>query len=171
MIKFIPCAVGALLMSSVLSGCSMPRKYIHTDIVVEAPPQAVWAVLADNERYPEWNPYHVRVDGTLEQGNQLEVELHKPNGEQLVIHPHVMRIDKYRQLDWGGGISGIFTGEHSFRLYEVDTDEAGCTHTRLVQDETFAGLVLPFLSLDAIEEGYQNMNLALKQRVEKHTSC
>lgn len=161
-----------LLTAVVLtSGCSAPKKYIYTEIRIEAPPEAVWQVLANNQRYPEWNPYHVRVDGELKEGNELEVEIHKPNGQQLVIHPHVMRIELHKRLDWGGGIGGIFTGKHSFRLYDISVENSECVHTQLIQDETFAGIVLPFLELDAIQEGYKAMNQALKKRVETLAGC
>lgn len=52
-------------------------------------------------------------------------------------------------------------GEHIFKLEPLDTDK-----TRLLHNERFAGLALPFASLDAVEEGYNLMNHALKEHVE-----
>lgn len=54
-------ALAALL----LGGCSLPVKNIHTEILIDADQQQVWETLADLERYPEWNPYHVLVQGEL----------------------------------------------------------------------------------------------------------
>lgn len=155
-------AVGSLVFVAMVSGCSvLPDKNIHTEIVIDARPEIVWAVLVDNANYPEWNPYHVRVEGRLVEGEALLVELHKPNGKQLEIEPRVLRVDPYRELTWGGGIRGIFFGEHRFLL-----EPAASEKTRLVHSETFAGIAVPFAELDAIEEGYRKMNRALKKRVE-----
>lgn len=76
-----------------------------------------------------------------------------------------MRIDPPRELAWGGGIRGIFFGEHVFRL-----ESGGEGVTRLIHEETFSGFAVPFVSLDAIEDGYRGMNVALKARVEGGSS-
>lgn len=149
------------------TGCSgLPAKHIHTEIDIDASPREVWNILADNARYPEWNPYHVRVDGELEVGASLSLEIHKPNGERIEIEPRVLRIVPQRELTWGGGIPGIFYGEHVFELAP-----RGRTGTRLVHRESFKGIAIPFASLDAIEEGYRQMNHALKQRAETDSAA
>jgi hypothetical protein len=145
-----------------LSGCArLPGKQIDTRIDIAARPQVVWDILVDNPRYPEWNPYHVRVEGELALGRRLSLELHKPNGERVEIEPRVLRLDPGRVLVWGGGIRGLFFGEHEFLLQPLD--DGG---TRLIHREDFRGLAVPFASLDAIEEGYRLMNTALKRRAE-----
>ena len=161
--KFSRYVIGFVLVGSLmLSGCSaVPSKHIYTEIDIAATPDKVWAVLADNTRYPEWNPYHVSVKGNLAPGEKLKVVIHKPNGAVVKIKPHVMRMVPQRELTWGGGIRGIFLGEHVFLLNEVEKGK-----TRVVQKEDFSGIVIPFASLDAIEEGYHMMNKALKKRVE-----
>ena len=32
-------------------------------IEIAAPPTAVWAILMDFDRYPEWNPFIVKISG------------------------------------------------------------------------------------------------------------
>lgn len=61
----------------------------------------------------------------------------------------------------GGGIKGIFYGKYVFLLKETEPGS-----TLLVQKEDFTGMGVPFASLEAIEEGYKKMNMALKQRAE-----
>ena len=39
---------------------------ISTEIDIAAPPNEVWAVLTDYERYPEWNPFMVKLSGAKE---------------------------------------------------------------------------------------------------------
>jgi len=142
----------------ILGGC----KHIYTEIDIKTPPERVWRILSDIEHYPDWNPYHVKVTGTLAVGEQLDVTIHKPNGETVHIKPHVIRLEPNVELTWGGGIKGLFHGKHVFRL-----ESAGNGITRLVQQEDFVGIFVPFASLDAIDEGYRLMNERLKERAEK----
>lgn len=146
----------------ILTACGlMPEKRIYTEINIQASPEKVWQVLVDNESYPSWNPYHVKVVGKLQEGAPLIVSIHKPNGARLEIEPKVMRLDRNKELTWGGGVPGIFTGEHQFILSR-NADAS----THLIHKELFQGWVVPFASLEAIEEGYRRMNEALKLKVE-----
>ena len=155
------CLTALLVVASIGTGCSLvPQKHIATQIDIKAKSETVWGILVDNGKYSEWNPYHVRVEGVFEIGNTLQVEIHKPNNEVVRIEPHVMRIVPLKELTWGGGIQGIFFGEHVFRLEERDG------MTTLIHKEDFSGVAVPFASLDAIEEGYHLMNQALKVRAE-----
>ncbi len=152
-----------LITLGLLCSCSMmPEKKIYTEIDIDAPVEKVWDVLVDNKNYPSWNPYHVKVEGTLELGAKLNVEIHKPNGQKVEIEPHVMELERNKKLIWGGGISGVFKGVHVFELISLNKNK-----TTLIHRERFSGIVIPFASLDAIEEGYQLMNEALKRKVEQ----
>lgn len=150
--------IAALFALTVGLNCA---KNIYTQLEIEAEPDQVWMVLVENKKYPEWNPYHVRVEGELKVGEQLVVEIHKPNGNQLVIEPEVFRIVPGRELTWGGGIRGLFFGEHIFLL-----ERTAPGRTKLVQKESFEGIFVPFAELGSIEEGYRLMNLALKRKIE-----
>jgi hypothetical protein len=58
-------------------------------------------------------------------------------------------------------VSPIFHGEQLFLLEAIDD-----RNTKLVQSEDFGGIAVPFASLDAIDEGCDLMNQALKIRAE-----
>ena len=155
--------LSTIALGGMLTGCSqLPEKRVDTSIDIAAPRDVVWRILTDIERYPEWNPYHVSVRGRLALDEPLEVRISKPNGKTLEIEPHVMRLEPRTELTWGGGVSGIFVGEHVFLLSEKAT---GSTH--LVHKERFTGIAVPFAELGAIEEGYVSMNQALKRRAER----
>ncbi|MCB1760420.1 MAG: SRPBCC domain-containing protein [Gammaproteobacteria bacterium] len=157
-------AAAILITSLSFAGCvAVPAKNIHTSIDIDAPKDKVWAVLVDNSAYPEWNPYHVEVNGKIAIGEELGVVINKPNGETVKIQPHVMRLERLTELTWGGGIEGIFFGEHVFLLSSIDE-----FRTRLVHKERFSGIAISFASLDSIEKGYDLMNQALKERVEEY---
>jgi len=143
----------------------MTRIDIDTEIVISAPVETVWAVLSDIDAYAEWNPYHVSVSGKLQEGSELSLDILKPNGKAVHIKPHVLEIDPHRSLVWGGGPRWIFRGEHRF-----DLEPLGATCTRLRHTEVFAGLFVRAAKLGSIEEGYVQMNEALKRRVEAESS-
>ncbi len=46
--------------------------------VIDAPIDLVWAVMLDTDRYPEWNPFVVRID--LPRGREMQV------GDPVVLH-------------------------------------------------------------------------------------
>ncbi|MCB1120632.1 MAG: SRPBCC domain-containing protein [Verrucomicrobiae bacterium] len=149
--------LATLAVIPVLTGC----QHTYTEVDIEAPLPTVWQILVDTEAYPDWNPYHVAVKGELSVGRKLEVIIHKPNGSQLTIHPRVLRLKPGEELTWGGGVTGVFKGVHQFRLEALNGDT-----TRLIQEETFSGLAVPFAELDSIEEGYHQVNHAIKKRAE-----
>lgn len=153
--------VGVVALILILGDQIFPGKHVYTEIEIDAPPQAVWAALADNANYPVWNPYHVQVTGRMAVGEQLTVEIHKPNGEETSVQPHLLRLEPDRELTWGGGIHGLFYGEHVFLL-----EEMGSGRTRLIHKEDFTGLAVQFVPLEAIDEGYAQMNEALKRHIE-----
>ena len=152
----------AFLGGIFLTGCSMlPQKKIYTEIDIQTPKAVVWEILMENKAYPVWNPYHVKVEGKLELGETLQLEIHKPNQSEIHIEPVVMDVIEFELLTWGGGVKGIFHGKHVFELQSLSEFS-----TRLIHRETFAGIAIPFAELDTIEEGYNLMNEALKHRAE-----
>lgn len=151
------------MIGGLLSACTTHIP-IRTEIVVQAPPERVFAVLTDFEKYPEWNPYHIRVAGKPEIGAELEVRVHRPDGKTVDVPAvHVLRLVADRELTWGGGMKGVFYGEHVFLLEPVAADR-----TRLVHNEDFMGLFIGFADLPpaVLTEGYNRMNRALKAYVE-----
>ncbi|MGA9101163.1 SRPBCC family protein, partial [Aeromicrobium sp.] len=56
--------------------------HVVTSVTVEiaAPASFVWDVLVDYASYPEWNPYTIAVDTTLEIGERIDLTLPNPDG-------------------------------------------------------------------------------------------
>lgn len=154
-IVFLLCA---LLMTSACSTIA-----IRTAIEIDAPQEEVYAVLSDLESYPQWNPYHRKVVGDFREGADLRIHVLRPDNKRVVIPPHMLKISENREITWGGGIRGIFYGEHSFIL----ENQAG-NKTLLKHNEDFSGIVIGFADLppDTIAAGYQEMNIALKALIE-----
>lgn len=155
--------LGVLLILCAASACTT-TKSIDTAIAINAKPCAVFEVLADFDRYPEWNPYHIHVNGALEVGAPLEVRVSRPDGKVVDIpHVRVLEIEPCRTLVWGGGVSGVFRGEHRFDLAPGPDDATQLAHT-----ERFAGVFIGFadLPVDVLTQGYEEMNDALKSHIE-----
>ncbi len=154
----------AFLLLLTTTGCTT-RKTIDTHIDIDAPPCAVYETVAAFERYPEWNPYHIRVAGSGVVGEPLEVRVARPDGVAVDV-PHVTLLEAKpcHALVWGGGVPGIFRGEHRFDLRERDGGGTHMSHT-----EVFSGLLIGFadLPVPVLTEGYERMNQALRAEVEQ----
>ena len=157
-----PALVILALAQVLLTGCSAVS--IRTVIEIDAPRSEVYQVLADIEHYPEWNPYHRKIEGELKEGANLIVYVTRPDGAEVEVPPHVVRIVEDTEITWGGGIKGIFYGEHRFILESTETGS-----TLLRHDEDFSGLAVGFADLPAgiIADGYHRVNRALKKKLER----
>jgi len=136
---------------------------VTTDI--SAAPADLWAVLTDLASFPAWNPFITSADGALKPGARLAIRIQPPGGRAMTFRPTVTVLEEGRRLEWLGrlGVPGIFDGRHSFELTALP--DGG---TRLVQSETFTGVLVPFMRsvLDSTGAGFAMMNEALRERTE-----
>ena len=109
---------------------------IRTEIGIKRPPAAVWAILADIDRWPEWNPF-AQARGRLAVGERLEVEIRPPGQNPMRFRPTVVKLDPGVELRWLGhlGVPGLFDGEHGFRI-----EAAGAESCRFQHFEAFKGI-------------------------------
>jgi len=143
---------------------------IRSAIEIRAPADVVWRVLTDFESYPEWNPHLRRVRGTPAEGGRLTVHSRPPGGRAVVFRPVIVRWAPPRELRWLATLfsARLFRAEHGFRVEPVSQDRV-----RLVQDETFRGLLIPLYSavrLRATRRGFEQMNAALRERAESEAA-
>ncbi|MBI5105270.1 MAG: SRPBCC domain-containing protein [Solirubrobacterales bacterium] len=132
---------------------------LTTSIEIDAAPEAVWGVLADLGRYPDWNPHVVEASGTLAAGERLRLRM-----GGMRFRPRVLRADG-RELRWLGhlGVPGLFDGEHRFTLTPLPGGG-----TRLEQAERFTGALVPLTGrlLERTRGDFEAVNAALKARAE-----
>ncbi len=130
-------------------------------IDIPASPATVWQVLAQTDRYPEWNPF-LTISGRLAVGERVTVTI-RPGRRTMTFRPTVLAIEDGTLILWRGtaGVRGIFDGEHELRL-----EPAPDGGSRFVQREAFSGLLVPLLRrvLDDTEAGFAAMNTALRDR-------
>ncbi len=143
-------------------------KLVSSEIEIAAPPEGVWSVLADLDSYPQWNPFITHIEGVLEHGRRLSVRIQPPGGRAMSFRPTVIAAVPGRRLAWLGHlfVPGIFDGEHRFELAPVGG------HVRFRQSEVFRGVLVPMMGgvLDKTRAGFEQMNRALKARVESRST-
>ena len=136
-------------------------KELRTEIEINAPPERVWNILTDTDKFSEWNPFIRSVKGKLAQGESIEVVL----GEEktMTFRPTILELTPNRTFRWLGKmfVGGLFDGEHIFEIEPLDTNRV-----RFVQREKFNGILIPVFNFDSTQRGFDAMNLALKQRAE-----
>jgi hypothetical protein len=137
---------------------------IDTVVIIKAAPHEVWAVIAEFERYAEWNPFILRAEGDAVAGSTVRLYIQPPGGKGMTHHPTILIAEPARHLRWLGKVSvpGMFAAQHDFILDPIGEG------TRLRHREVFTGLIVPFLhrTLQRTQAGFELLNQALKERVE-----
>jgi hypothetical protein len=141
-------------------------KQIITSIEIDAPPNVVWEILTEFDRFDLWNPFIRSIEGKAVPGNKLTIEIAPPGGKAMTFRPMILTASG-KELRWLGRVifPGIFDGEHCFQI-----EPLGDRRVRFVHSERFSGLLVPLFwrSLDTqTRRGFEEMNQALKLRSEQ----
>jgi hypothetical protein len=146
---------------------------VTTTIEIAAPPEAVWAVLADLASYPEWHPVFRKVRGQLVPGSKLTITSTIPSsGRTVTVRVKVVTVAPGAELRWVSRLLGITISDRRFLLSPV----AG--GTSLVQAETYQGLGggggrggrSTFALIDRIRGTFEAINEAIKQQAEARSA-
>ncbi len=143
------------------------KNELRAEIEIDAAPATVWDVLLDFDAYPAWNPFITRIEGERAVGSRLEARLQPVGGRGLRMKPTVTVNERGRSFGWLGrlGVPHVFDGAHRFALEPLDDGR----RTRLVQSESFGGILLPFVRRSILPKtllGFEAMNRALAERAE-----
>lgn len=142
-------------------------KEVRTEIEINTVPERVWKILADFEKYEQWNPFINKIIGQAKEGTRIMIHIETPGGKKRKYGPTVTRVEQGRELRWlgKGSIPGFLNGEHIFTIEQIQADRV-----RLVHREVFDGLLTSLFgkSLDTdVRQGFEEMNKALKERAER----
>jgi len=138
-------------------------KTMSATIQIDAPPATVWKILTDLGSYPDWNPLFREASGRIAVGSRITLRsVHPANGRLMTVKPKITVAEPGHELRWVSSLPGIISGEHSFTLTETGGG------TRLVQAETFRGLLVPFSgkTFARSEDSFRSLNEAIKTRAE-----
>jgi hypothetical protein len=140
-------------------------RIIETQIDIAASANRVWQILTDFRAYPDWNPFITEIEGRPEQGARLRVRICPPGRSAITFKPIILVAARECELRWHSRriVPGFFDGEHSF---QIRTHGRSC---RLRQSERFTGIMVRMIGdslFDAMQQGFDEMNAALKLRAE-----
>ena len=141
-------------------------KRVRTEAFLPHPPMRVWDVLADFERYAEWNPLTLRARGRAALGAKVPMTFLNPNRPGATIDQVVTVVEcrPGESLAWIGWVPLLFRGRHFFEL----APEGG--GTRLRHGEDLSGIIPMTIGRDRIADrfvpAYAALNSALARRLE-----
>ena len=149
----IPSFIVALVAVAFLT-----TKTFHVERVIAADEAIIWDILSDTERYQEWNPVFVSVDGAYKEGASLTNTVRFPTGALVEMAAQVKSVTPLREVHQRGGTPGVITFNHQWLLEPI---EGG---TRVIQHELDRGLYLWFWDSSWIEPAYESVLDALELR-------
>lgn len=129
---------------------------------IAAAPETIWVILTDGSRYPEWDPYAIRIEGQIAQGAKIVIYTKVAPGRAFPVT--VTEFVPGKKMVWASGMPfGLFTGERSFTL----TPQANGQIEFTLREE-FRGLLLGVIapSLPDMSEPFQQFTAGLKARAE-----
>lgn len=131
--------------------------------MLAASPAAVWAVLTQTDRYPDWNPLVSKLKGTLEVGATIRVAI-VPLGQ--TFKATIVSHQPNQELVWEGiqGAAWLLKGRHYYRLVPQPNQQ-----TLLEHGEYFTGLLaycLPSFLLKRMKQAFVDHNNALQQQLQ-----
>lgn len=140
---------------------------IKNEVLINATPEKVWAVLTDFESFPAWNPFIKSVKGKAEVGSKLTVTIMQSGDKGTTFKPKVLTVVPAKELSWLGRLllPNIFDGEHKFELID---NRNGTTTFR--QSENFTGILVTLFKKQLSTNtapGFERMNKKLKELAEK----
>lgn len=146
-------------------------KYLVTSVKVQinAPASLVWKVLVDLDKYPQWNPYTVRVESTLKMGEPVNLFLPDPTrpGELIHVIEHLATFDAPRRLSWEMSPSEISPDAARRDQYIEVTSEVSCTY---YTTDLFLGPTAPAVMEKHgpwVKQGFDSVAHSLKARAEQ----
>lgn len=129
---------------------------------IKAPPDTIWRILTDAPNYPTWDPWAIRIEGTIAPGQTITAYT-KLNPKQA-FPAKVSEFVPGQKMIWSGGMPlGLFKGVRTFIL-----SPKGDGSIDFTLREEFSGPLLPLFSgsLPDMTKPFQDFVAGLKARAE-----
>ena len=138
-------------------------KEFEASATIDAPAQVIWGVLLDTPRWPEWDPFCVEIEGTVELGAKLKAWSKLDPKRGFCVK--VTELTPNRKMVWSGGMPlGLFKGVRSYTL-TPEGDRTGFT-----PHEVFSGPMSGLIPLPDMSEAFRAYVQGLKERAEATAS-
>lgn len=142
----------------------MPQVRIEHRVGVAAPPEVIWELLAEPERWPEWNPIYSNVKGRLQIGAPISMDVDPPGLNRMHVDATIVDWVPDTQILWKTKLPGFV---RSLRYIEIDKlSEAGCI---LSNGEIFEGFGVRYMGRkyrSAAYRSFEAIGEALRARAE-----
>lgn len=137
-----------------------------SSFAIDASADRVWAVLADLDRYGEWNPQIPFASGTLEAGSTISLRLALPGKAPMDLSATIEDLRPPELLTWRGHVltPWLFEGYRRFEIVPAGERQVQVTHVEAVR-----GLVAPLFAAlmgAAVRKSQAALNEALRSRAQ-----
>ncbi len=131
---------------------------------IPAPAQTIWEILADLERWSEWNPVYPSVEGKLRIGEQLVLSEVLLGAPPRMVTSRVVDWVPDTQILWSETAAGGLVKR--LRYLEIEAlNETGCVFSN---GEVFSGLLAKRALAPQrrrLRQGFEALGEALRARV------
>jgi hypothetical protein len=137
-------------------------RHYESTALIDARPEAIWAVLTDASSYPEWDSGVVRVEGSI--APQEKIKVVSEANPKRAFPVKVTEFSPGERMTWSGGMPlGLFKGVRTFTL----RPENGAT--RFVMREEYSGPMVPLIwrSMPDLQPSFEQFANGLKARAER----
>ncbi|HEX8568681.1 MAG TPA: SRPBCC domain-containing protein [Caulobacteraceae bacterium] len=137
---------------------------IEHRIGVAAPAENIWELLADVERWPQWNPLYTQAKGKLGIGAALKLRESLPGKPPREFQPVIVDWEPRSQIVWRE--NGVLA--RTMRYIEIETlTETGCIFANGAFFHGVAGELQAKTQRRAIFEGFKSLGEAVKDLAER----
>ncbi|MDP1922846.1 MAG: SRPBCC domain-containing protein [Myxococcales bacterium] len=157
---------GALAV--LLGALSFTSFEIRKEVLIDTPPERVWAVIVDFPSYAQWNTQLAWLGGTAGPGEVLKLKLSAEGADPYEFAPTVSHWEPNVRFAWLArtGLPRVFDGEHFFELEPVAGGK-----TKLINRETYSGVLSMVMErqpmMAGAAPGFEKMNAEYKARAER----
>lgn len=141
------------------------RRVYSASVILDAPVHAVWAVLVDFARYPDWNPFTIEVKTSLEVGTPIDMKVRMAKlGLTLWQRETVREVVPNARLVWGTRmLGGVIVAERTQILESMDDGK-----TRYRTEDVIEGPLAPLVFVmfgPSVQAGFDGVAAALPARL------
>lgn len=155
---------GAVLASAAVD---QPSRHYRNAVAVEAPREAIWALLTQFDRYDEWNPYITEASGDATEGSSIDLAFATGDGDAEKATAEVLISRPMRKLEWRTRqlVPGLLDREQIFRVIP-----RGPGRYVVLQDVRLEGVLAPFSDFADDRAGLRAMLAAIAELAPRYQS-
>lgn len=137
---------------------------IESAIEIQAPPERVWAVITDIEKWQDWSPTINASQGEAAVDSTVTITMigKEPGKDGPKYSPKIIKMDEPNYFHWRAHMMAgfIFTND---KIFELEKTESG---TKLTHIETFKGIMAAMMK-GQMEKGVPPMLSAMNDALKR----